>query len=130
MGAEVLLYGFEVGGDFGGDAWVEGLAEQGVVEPAGDAGAAYGGHFFGTDAVGVGVADGLQPGRDFLPVFADVEGQVVDGARETFEALRVLGIVEGGFGHGESLGSDSVLQLGYLGFAFEVVALNFGVLRL
>ena len=106
---------------------MEVAVQEFVDEPAGYAGAANGGHLFRDACGGVAVDIWGQPWRDSAPVFADVEGEVVDGAVKAREAGGVFVVIEGGAGLGEALVGEGVLELLDLGVFIEVVFFYFAV---
>ena len=99
-----------------------------VIEPARDGGATDGGHLFRPGLQGGGVDEGDEPVGKGFPVFADGEGNFLDGAVEALEARDVLAVVEGGFGLREALVGEGVLELLDLGLLVEVEAFDFFVL--
>lgn len=106
---------------------MEAAVEDFVDEPAGDTGAADGCHLLTHHCCGVFVDVGRQPWWHGLPVFPDVEGEVVDCTVKTRKTCGIFIVIERGAGLRESLVSESVLELLDLRIFLKVVLLDLAV---
>ena len=101
--------------------------EELVHDPARDERSTDHRHLLGPLGAGILVDDGLQPGRDDLPILANVEGEVADGTVQSAEPGGVLVIIQRRSRTRQTLIGNGVLQLLHLSHLLEVELLDLGI---